>query len=137
MNKPAPKVVRDVLHTGHCHVDGLTTVAEALALMRAESAHALIVDKRDAGDEYGLVLVSDIAKKVMARGRAPERVNVYEIMSKPIISVRPTMQLRYCARLFERFGLTIVPVIDASDEVLGLVSYDDLVLRGLAEEGRS
>lgn len=88
--------------------------------------------KRDENDEYGLVLVSDIAKKVLAPHRAPDRVNLYEIMSKPVLSVLPDMQVRYCARLFNQFGLTIAPVIDHDGRVLGMVNYDDLVLRGLA-----
>jgi Mg/Co/Ni transporter MgtE len=64
--------------------------------------------------------------------RAPERTNVYEIMSKPALGVRPDMQVRYCARLFNAFGLTLAPVIDSAEEILGVVSYDDLVLRGLS-----
>ncbi|MBL1379208.1 CBS domain-containing protein [Zobellella iuensis] len=126
--------VKDVMHNGYCEVDGLLTVTDALALMRRENAHALIIKKRHAEDEFGLVLVSDIAKKVLAPNRAPDRVNLYEIMSKPVLSVSPEMQVRYCARLFHQFGLSLAPVIDANDTVLGLVNYDDLVLRGLAWE---
>ncbi|SFC21020.1 CBS domain-containing protein [Marinospirillum celere] len=126
--------VRDVMHSGYCQVDGLTTVADALKLMRQEKAHALIIKKRDNDDEHGLVLVSDIAKKVLAPNKAPERVNVYEIMSKPVLGVHPDMQVRFCARMFNQFGLTIAPVIDSAGEILGLVNYDDLVLRGLAEQ---
>jgi CBS domain-containing protein len=129
-----PKImrVRHVMHSRFCHIDGLATVDQALAMLAQEDALALIVDKRDDDDEYGIVLLSDIAKKVLAVDRAPERTNVYEIMSKPALGVHPDMQVRYCARLFNAFGLTLAPVIDAADEVLGMVSYDDLVLRGLA-----
>ena len=126
--------VRDVMHSGYCQVDGLTTVADALKLMKKEDAHALIIKKRDQNDEHGIVLVSDIAKKVLSPNKAPERVNVYEIMSKPVLGVHPGMKVRYCARLFNQFGLTLAPVIDSAGEVLGLVNYDDLVLRGLAEQ---
>jgi Mg/Co/Ni transporter MgtE len=45
------------------------------------------------------------------------------------------MQVRYCARLFEQFGLTLAPVIDTAGEIIGLVSYEDLTLRGLLREG--
>lgn len=126
--------VRDVMHSGYCQVDGLTTVADALKLMKKEDAHALIIKKRSPDDEHGLVLVSDIAKKVLSPHKAPDRVNVYEIMSKPVLGVHPDMQVRYCARMFNQFGLTIAPVIDSAGEILGLVNYDDLVLRGLAEQ---
>ncbi len=123
--------VRDVMHSRFCYVDGLTTVDQALDLLREDHALALLVNKRDEHDEYGIVVLADIAKKVLATDRAPERVNVYEIMSKPVLGVRPDMQVRYCARLFDHFGLTLAPVIDRADEVIGLVSYEDLVLRGL------
>jgi hypothetical protein len=43
------------------------------------------VDKRNDNDEYGMVLISDIAKLVLAKDRSPDRVNVYEIMAKPLI----------------------------------------------------
>lgn len=125
--------VRDVMHSRFCHIDGLATVDQALSLLKEEKALALLVDKRDADDEFGIVLLSDIAKKVLAANRPPERTNVYEIMSKPVVGVRPDMQVRYCARLFDAFGLTLAPVIDSAEEVLGVVSYEDLVLRGLAD----
>lgn len=131
-NKKHIMRVRDVMHSRFCHVDGLATVDQALSLLTEEKALALLVDKRDADDEYGIVLLSDIAKKVLAVNRPPERTNVYEIMSKPVLGVRPNMQVRYCARMFNAFGLTLAPVIDSAEEVLGLVSYEDLVLRGLA-----
>ncbi len=68
---------------------------------------------------------------MLARDRSPERVNVYEIMSKPVIGVDPAMDIRYCARLFEKFGLSMAPVIEQGN-VVGLVSYNDLVLKGMA-----
>ena len=91
-----------------------------------------MVKRRDEQDEYGMLLFSDIAKKVVAKNRAPERVNVYEIMAKPVLSVRPDMEIRYCARLFENFGISHAPVIE-NDEVVGMVSYYLLVLQGLKE----
>ncbi|MCB1853479.1 MAG: CBS domain-containing protein, partial [Halieaceae bacterium] len=64
--------------------------------------------------------------------RAAERVNVYEIMSKPVISVDPNMDVRHCARLFDSFGLSCAPVIE-NDQVLGIVTYNELVFNGLCE----
>jgi len=125
--------VRHVMHARFCRVDGLITVHKALGLLREEGALALLVERRDADDEYGLVLPADIARHILAADRAADRVNVYEIMTKPALGVRPDMQVRHCARLFDRYGLTIAPVIDASQEVLGMVSYEDLVLRGLGD----
>lgn len=121
---------RDVMKSTFIEIEGLATVAQALDLMRANRTEVVIVKKRYDDDEYGIVLLSDIAKKVLAKDRAPDRTNIYEIMSKPIISVDPHMDIRYCARLFERFGLAVVPVVE-DETVIGIVGYVELVLDGL------
>ena len=122
--------VRDVMKHRIDIVDGMTTVADALRQMQHRDTKMLLVRKRHEDDEYGILLVSDISRKVLAQDRSPERVNVYEIMAKPVISVDPAMDIRYCARLFDHFDLSRAPVID-NDEVIGMVSFTDLVLGGL------
>lgn len=124
--------VRDVMKTGYDLVDGMTTVKDALSKMRHVETKCLIVDKRHADDEYGIVMISDIAKYVLAKDRAPERVNVYEVMSKPVVGIDPDMDIRYCARLFEKFGLSRAPVVERG-KLLGIVSFTDMVLRGMVE----
>ena len=122
--------VRDVMKKNYDIVDGMTTVKDALKKMRYVDTKCLIVDKRHEDDEYGIVLLSDIAKQVLAKDRAPERVNVYEVMSKPVITVDPAMDIRYCARLFEKFGLSRAPVVE-NQKVIGIVSFTDMVLHGI------
>ena len=125
--------VSDVMKKGFDVIDGMTTVSEALKKMKHTETKTLIVDKRDDNDEYGIVLISDIAKQVLAKDRAPDRVNVYEVMAKPVISVDPNMDIRYCARLFENFGLSRAPVIE-SGKMVGIISFTDMVLRGMVTE---
>lgn len=52
------------------------------------------------------------------------------IASKPGVSVDPHVDVRYCARLLDRFGLAVVPEIE-NEQVMGIVSYSELVFRGL------
>ncbi len=126
--------VRDVMRPQYDLVDGLATVTEALAALRHPENRCLIVDKRHEDDEYGIVLLADIAKKVLARDRAPERVNIYEIMTKPVLCVDAMMDIRYCSRLFERFDLNLAPVTE-DRKLTGIVTFSDIVLRGLAGQG--
>lgn len=113
-------------------MDGMQTVSEAIKVMRENKVRVIFVNKRDQHDAYGILVLSDIAKQVLAKDRSPERVNIYEVMAKPIVSVPPEMDVRYCARLFQRFGLSHAPVI-ANEEILGLVGYKELVLHEFEE----
>ena len=129
MSTKKPIRVRDVMKTSYDLVDGMDTVADALKKMAHVETKMLIVDKRHDNDEYGMVLLSDIACQVLARDRAPDRVNIYEIMTKPLITAEPDMDIRYCARLFERFDLSRAPVVERG-EILGVISFTDMVLKG-------
>ncbi len=124
--------VNDVMKKDFDMVDGMATIKVALTQMKHIETKCLIVNKRNENDEYGILLISDIARYVLAKDRAPDRVNVYEVMSKPVIFVNPEMDIRYCARLFERFDLSRAPVIK-NDKVVGVVSFTDMVLHGLCE----
>jgi CBS domain-containing protein len=124
--------VRDVMRTEVTEVDGKIDVLSALKIMKKVRATSLIVKRRDEWDEYGMLLFSDVAKHVIANDRAPERVNVYEIMAKPVVSVRPDMDIRYCARLFQKFGISHAPVVE-NDKIIGIVSFYLLVLEGLPD----
>ncbi|OUS28367.1 hypothetical protein A9Q99_12660 [Gammaproteobacteria bacterium 45_16_T64] len=125
-------LAKDVMRNHFVELDGMATVKQAIQLMNQQGAKVVIIKKRHEHDAHGLVLLSDIAKKVLARDRAPERVNLYEIMSKPMLTVPPEMDVRYCARLFDRFGLSVAPVLQGQD-IIGVVSYGELVLHGLCE----
>lgn len=122
--------VRDVMKQNVDTVDGMDTVEAALQKMDHVETKTLVVNKRDENDAYGIVMFSDIARKVLARDRPPSRVNIYEVMTKPVISVEPDMDIRYCARLFDRLHLSRAPVI-SKGEVLGVVSFSDMVVKGI------
>ena len=122
--------VRDCMRTDVTEVDGKLDVLSALKVMKKAGSTSMIVKRRHENDEIGLLLFSDIAKEVIAKDRAPERVNVYEIMGKPVLTVRPDMEIRYCARLFDNFGISHAPVVEG-DQIVGIVSYYLLVLHGI------
>ncbi|MEO1245693.1 MAG: CBS domain-containing protein [Pseudomonadota bacterium] len=122
--------VRNCMREDVTEIEGRLDVMSALKIMRKTGDTSLIVKRRDENDEYGMLLFSDIAKKVIATNRAPERVSVYEIMAKPVLTVRPDMEIRYCARLFENFGIDQAPVVE-DGKIIGAVNYYRLVMYGL------
>ena len=125
--------VKDVMKKRVDIVDGMSTVQQALEQMEHIDTKCLIVDKRHEHDEYGIVMIADIAKHVLAKDRAADRTNIYEIMSKPVIHVDAEMDIRYCARLFDQFGLSRAPVMQ-DGKLVGIVSFHDMVLRSMVNQ---
>lgn len=121
--------VSDVMTASIKTIDATATVAEAIAMMRETGVSSLVTERRDDTDEFGLVVISDIAKSVVAKNRAPERVNVYEIMTKPVLTVAVEMKVRYAVRLLVQFGLSRALVVDGHRTPVGIVSLRDMVLR--------
>ena len=133
MNEKTYTRVRELMRPSPGMIDGLATVQEALDMMRRENVGALVIDRRHDGDEYGIIVLSDIASKVIAENRAPERTNVYEVMSKPVVAVDCDMDIKYAIKLLSRFGLSRALVIEGGG-LIGLVSLRQMVFRFIPEK---
>jgi CBS domain-containing protein len=118
----------EVMTTSVQTIDGLASVQEAINLMREHEISSLVIDRRHESDEYGLLVVADIATKLIGLDRSPERTNVYEVMSKPVLTVYQDMDIKYVIRLLARFGVSRALVTDR-DALVGMVTLRDLVLR--------
>ncbi|MDA3971910.1 MAG: CBS domain-containing protein [Desulfobulbaceae bacterium] len=118
---------RDVMEKGIISIDGMATAREAAAKMRANKVSSLLVEKRHADDVWGILVIQDFIKGVMIAGRTPAEVNVYEIMTKPVITVPADMDIRYAARLLYRAGIRRAPVLE-DGELVGMISLSSLIL---------
>lgn len=110
-------------------IDSMATVRQAMEKMTSERVSSLVVERRDEKDEYGMIVVTDIAREVVAANLSFDRVQVYEVMSKPVVYVDPGMDLRYAIRLLVRFGLSRALVLGPDRQVQGMVTLRDMVLR--------
>lgn len=121
--------VRDVMTPEVITVDPMATVRQAVAMMREAGISSLVVDRRDDHDEIGLVVVTDIAREVIGNNLSPDRVNVYQVMTKPIVTLPAEMNVMYAVRLLTRFQLARSVVIDNDRSPVGIVTLRDMVLR--------
>jgi predicted transcriptional regulator len=109
-------------------IEATATVKDAIQMMREHALSSLAVERRDEHDEYGLLVIADIAREVIAKNRAAERVNVYEIMSKPVLNLPADMKIKYAVRLLVRFNLSRALVVDSGRRPVGIVTLRDMVL---------
>ena len=130
------KIVRvsDVMRTSLHMVSGLASVQEAIAEMNRHSVSSLIIERRDNDDEFGVITVHDIASKVVAVNKSTERTSVYEVMTKPALTLDSEMNVKYAMRLLSRFHLTRA-LVTHGKELLGIVTLRDMVLGYAGPDG--
>ncbi len=119
---------REIMASPVVVINGMATVAEAIETMKSEGVRALIVDRREPDDAYGILTMRDIAYLVLAVEADPADVLVHEIQSKPLVVVNPDLDVRYVARLMANLGLSRAPVI-FDGKVQGIVSVSDIVTK--------
>jgi CBS domain-containing protein len=120
--------VREVMTPDPIVIDGMVTVREAMDIMRRENFSSLVVDRRHENDAFGLLVVRDLAEHVVGPDRSPDRTSVYEVMTKPALSLDAELDIKYAARLLTSLKLTRAVVMEKG-ELIGLVTLRDLVLR--------
>ena len=128
MNEYRNLRVEDVMSTNLRVIEGLATVLEAINMMREHGINSLAVMRRDEEDEAGLLLLRDIAVKVVAQNRSTERVNVYEVMTKPAFTLPPRMLVRNAVKLMTDHSVARALVVDNDRNPIGMVTLRDLVL---------
>jgi len=119
-------LVNQVMMPNFKKVDGITRVAEALKMMKEQNLNSLLIEPRDESDVYGILTLKDIARKVISQRRKLHETHVYEIMSKPVLSVPASMPVPYAARLLTNFNVSYAMVIE-SNQVVGMVSLNRIV----------
>ena len=121
-------LVSDMMTPSVRTIERTATVRDAIELMREAGVSSLAVERRDETDEFGLLVVSDIAREVIAENRSADRVNVYEIMSKPVITLPADMKIRYAVRLLVKFDLSRALVVDPTRTPVGIITLRDMVV---------
>jgi predicted transcriptional regulator len=120
--------IADVMTTSVHTIDRNATITDAITKIRETNVSSLIVEPHDEADEFGLLEITDIAREVIGKGRAPERVNVYEVVSKPVLTLPGEMNIKYAVRLLVNFKLSRALVVDENRKSCGIVTIRDMVL---------
>lgn len=128
------KTVKDLLRAKGYDVWSITpdaTVFDALTTMAHKDVGALTVMEKD--QLVGIISERDYARKVILQGKTSRATLVREIMSSPVICVRPQQTVEECMALLTGRRIRHLPVID-ENQVVGMISIGDLVKSIISEQ---
>ncbi len=127
--------VKEVMTPSPVTIDGLANIHKALNLMEEHNISALVIDRRYEGDEYGMITVHDISGKIIGVNKSIDRSSVYEIMTKPVLTLSSGMDIKYAIRLLTRFSLSRALVTELG-VMVGIVSLRDMTVRYVRADAR-
>ena len=121
---------RDIIYS----VDPEAPVLEAIRLMAEHGVGALLVMQ---GQQLvGVVSERDYARKVILKGRSSSETLVRQIMSSPVLTVRPDQSVRECMQIVNDKRVRHLPVVEG-ERVVGVLSIGDLVRAVLDEQQKT
>jgi CBS domain-containing protein len=106
-------------------------VFDAVKLMAEKSIGALLVMEDLKID--GIITERDYARKIVLMGRSSKETPVRDIMTSPVMYVRPDQTNEECMALMTDNRVRHLPVID-NGKLIGLISIGDLVKDIISEQ---
>ena len=107
-------------------ISAMSTVREALSLMKAHQVRSVIVDKGTEDGAYGLVTFKNILQSIVAEDGDIDLLNVYDIATTPAFSVSAKLDVKYAARMMVRSSIKRLLVID-NNELYGILTMTDII----------
>jgi CBS domain-containing protein len=100
------------------------SVKEAVDIMNEHGIGCLVVVEKEI--PVGIVTERDLLKRVLAEFKDPRKINVQEIMSKPLIVGKPDMLIEEVIKLMIDKKIKKLPIVE-NGKLLGLVTLTDIV----------
>jgi CBS domain-containing protein len=107
------------------------SVFDALGVMAEKNVGALlVVEERRL---VGVFSERDYARKVILKGKASRDIAVREIMTSPVLYVRPEQTIEDCMALMTDKRVRHLPVLE-DERLVGVISIGDVVKAIIAEQ---
>ena len=121
-----PSLVRDVMVRDVSTISPLASLRDALERMKTDRVRSLVVERHHPHDAYGILTHTSIVRAIVAEEGDIDLANVYDVMSKPAISVPEAMEVKYVARLMVTQSIRRVIVLK-NDKLSGIITMSDIV----------
>jgi CBS domain-containing protein len=109
-------------------IDPDGSVSHALTLMRRRNIHSLVVNLEETPGIYGIVTITDIRDKIIAKQLNPSEITIRQIMTSPVVTARFDWSLVECSTEMQKNHVNHLPVVDENNLLVGIISTTDLFI---------
>jgi CBS domain-containing protein len=102
-------------------------VADACREMKEKNIGALVVISDD-NKPLGVLTDRDVIVRAIVEGKTAERTPVEEVMTSPVAALQADATFEEATELMCSRSIRRVPIVDQGQHLVGLVSFDDVVL---------
>ncbi len=120
------KLVEELMVKDVITVSCMATLREAMDLMRKHRVKSLVVEKRTDSDAWGIVTYTTILRTVMQEEGDVDLVNVYDLATKPALSVPRQLEVRHAVKMMLDFDVKRL-LVASNNELEGILTMNDIV----------
>lgn len=120
------KLVDELMIKDVVTVSCMATLREAMDLMLEKRVKSLVVEKRHDSDAWGILTYTTILRTVMKEEGDVDLVNVYDIATKPALSVPRQLEVRHAVQMMLDFDIKRV-LVTSNNELEGILTMNDIV----------
>jgi CBS domain-containing protein len=113
-------LVKDLMYTDFPMADGQITIKDAAKILTFHARSFIVIVQDET--PVGVVTEQDFVRKVIAKGISPDKTKINEIMSQPIVTIKPDADLSDAAELMKETGIHKIIVIDEKYKLLGVIT---------------
>ncbi len=136
-NEDSRRLVRELMISNVVTIGPMANLREAMHMMRKNRVKSLVVDKRSEGDAFGILTYTTLLRTIIAEEGDIDLLNVYDIATKPALSVPEALEVRHAVKLMLQFDIKRL-VVASDNELKGILTMNDIVtaiLEKLEDEG--
>jgi CBS domain-containing protein len=129
------KVHELMTHTPERCTPDTDLAAAAMIMWRTDCGAVPVVSEGDQPRVLGMITDRDICMAVATRHRRAEEMRVGEVMTGRLVATGPDEDLDEALDLMRLEQVRRLPVVDAEDSLIGILSINDVILEAAAANG--
>ena len=114
--------VKEIMHTAD-KIDSNVSISEAAKLMDIKSSGSILIEENN--KVIGIMTERDILRKVVARGRNPDKLKVKDIMNYPVLTIDANQDILEASRIMDKERIRRL-IITENGKIVGKISANSI-----------